>query len=400
MNGKMKSLLFAAGATFLAVALLQNPKESLSASLRGLDLWWTIVFPSLLPFFIISELLIAFGVVRFLGVLAEPVMRPLFNVPGNGSFVWAMGMASGYPAGAKLTARLRQEKQLTRVEAERLVSFTNASNPLFIIAAIAVGFFHDEKLGILLALSHYGGNFFVGLTMRFYRRHEPNSTKMTRNFSFKRALSQLHITRIKDRRPFGKILGDAVIHSLQTLLMVGGFIIIFSVISHLLYIMNITPMIAKGISYFLSIFGLSENLTLPLITGLFEITNGADLTSQTNADLLQQIIIVSFVLGFNGFSIQAQVASILAETDIRFMPYFVGRLLHGVFAVILVILLYKPIYLSQKEESLPYIPSGNTLEEESFWEMVGQVVQMIGPLFTMFSLLLGCLLLTKRLHRN
>ncbi len=92
-------------------------------------------------FFITAELLIGFGFVKFIGVLCEPIMRPLFNVPGVGSFAWAMGMASGYPTGAKIATRLREEKQLTRIQAERLVSFTNASSPLFIFGAVSVGFF-------------------------------------------------------------------------------------------------------------------------------------------------------------------------------------------------------------------------------------------------------------------
>ncbi|GAE91756.1 membrane protein [Gracilibacillus boraciitolerans JCM 21714] len=57
----------------------------MSASQRGLEVWASVVFPSLLPFFIVAELLIAFGgVVHFIGVLCEPIMRPLFNVPGVG----------------------------------------------------------------------------------------------------------------------------------------------------------------------------------------------------------------------------------------------------------------------------------------------------------------------------
>lgn len=105
-----------------------------------------IPFP--FAFFILSELLIGFGVVRFVGLLLEPFMRPVFRVPGVGGFVLAMGMASGNPAGAKLTSRLRQERQISRVEAERLASFTNSSNPLFIFGAVAVGF----SIILLLAL--------------------------------------------------------------------------------------------------------------------------------------------------------------------------------------------------------------------------------------------------------
>ncbi|NLN26195.1 MAG: sporulation integral membrane protein YlbJ, partial [Bacteroidetes bacterium] len=227
----------------LAASLMIYPKESFDSSLRGLQMWWEVVFPSLLPFFIVSELLIGFGVVTFIGVLLEPFMRPLFRVPGIGGFVWAMGLASGYPAGAKFTARMRQEKKLTRIEAERLVSFTNSSNPLFIFGAIAVGFFHNPSLGIILALSHYIGNTFVGLFMRFHGYHEEKKTvpyEKKHNNLLKEAFLALHEERLKDKRPIGKLLGDAVQSSVQTLQMVGGFIIIFSVLNKLLYLLDIT----------------------------------------------------------------------------------------------------------------------------------------------------------------
>lgn len=139
---KTGALAFAA--TILAFSLVLFPKEALEASGRGLDMWWNVVFPSLLPFFIVSELLIGFGVVSFIGVILEPLMRPLFRVPGLGGFVWAMGLASGNPAGAKLAVQMRQQKRITRIEGERLAGFTNSSNPLFIFGAIAVGFFFNQ----------------------------------------------------------------------------------------------------------------------------------------------------------------------------------------------------------------------------------------------------------------
>src|SRR5690554_1622336 len=106
----VKTLLLAGITAFIAFALLKYPGDASEASIRGLNLWWEIVFPTLLPFFIIAELLLSFGVVKFIGVLFEPIMRPIFNVPGVGSFAWAMGMASGYPTGAKITVHLREQK--------------------------------------------------------------------------------------------------------------------------------------------------------------------------------------------------------------------------------------------------------------------------------------------------
>ncbi|KPD01258.1 Sporulation integral membrane protein YlbJ [Geobacillus sp. BCO2] len=75
--------MLASAATLFAFSLICYPKQSLEASIRGLNMWWEVVFPSLLPFFIVSELLISFGVVSFLGVLLEPLMRPLFRVPAS-----------------------------------------------------------------------------------------------------------------------------------------------------------------------------------------------------------------------------------------------------------------------------------------------------------------------------
>lgn len=401
MKPKIKSLSLAGIVLFFAIALINYPAEVLSASERGLDMWWGTVFPSLLPFFITAELLIGFGVVRFIGVLFEPIMKPLFKVPGVGGFVWAMGMASGYPSGAKLTTRLRQENQLTKIEAERLVSFTNASNPLFIIGAIAVGFFHDEKLGILLAACHYIGNALVGVCMRFYGKNTRElSDKNARKLSLYKALQELHRTRLKEKRPFGKILGDAVINSVQTLLMIGGFIILFSVFTKLIYVIGIAEIFAAGLAVILKLIGIPTELALPMFSGLFEITLGGNLISQTNvSNLLPQAVVISFILAFNGLSVQAQVASIIAETDIRFAPYFFARILHGIFASILTIILFEPLYLDQKVINMQDIPVIAQIEREP-WLQALQYMDTIGPMITIGALATSTFILVGRLTRK
>lgn len=384
----------------MAAALISMPGESLEASTRGLDIWWKIVFPSLLPFFIVSELLIGFGVVRLIGILLEPLMRPLFKVPGVGGFAWSMGMASGFPAGARLTARLRQEKQLSRIEAERLVSFTNSSNPLFIFGAVSAGFFQNAALGIILALSHYLGNVVVGLTMRFYGRddHEGAERSVRRKFSVKEAFKGLHESRMADHRPLGKLLGDAVSSSIQSLLMIGGFIILFSVLNQVLYHLHITTVLSSGISSLLSFFQLPPKLSIPVIPGLFEITLGSQMTSElAEVSLFQQAVLVSFLLGFSGFSIQAQVASILAETDIRFKPFFFARILHGVAAAIITIFLFEPLFGRLSDgEATGAIPVFSQ-QTSSFWTEMMDILTKAGPLFTIICLLLYCLLYAKRL---
>lgn len=402
VKSKLKTVILATSITILAISLISFPQESVGASIRGLDMWWKIVFPSLLPFFIVSEMLIGFGVVKFVGVLLEPLMRPLFRVPGVGGFVWAMGMASGYPAGAKLTARLRQEEQLSKTEAERLVTFTNCSNPLFIFGAVSVGFFNNPKLGVILALAHYLGNLTVGIIMRFYGRDDSSSkeAKSKKLFDLRTALRELHQTRIKDNRPLGKLLGDAVMSSIQTLLMIGGFIILFSVINQLLSNLHIIEFLASIVEVFLRFIQLPDSFSIPLISGLFEITLGNKLTSEVqDSSLMFQAIIASMILAFSGFSVQAQVASILAETDINFKPFFIARIFHSMFAGVYTLLLWNPIY--EKLNTM----SGNTnaipvafFEEQSV--EILQIMKIIGPLLTILSLMLYILIYAKKTNKN
>ncbi|HWO74815.1 MAG TPA: sporulation integral membrane protein YlbJ [Bacillus sp. (in: firmicutes)] len=401
-RSKLKTLVLALSVTLMAISLIVFPEEAFEASIRGLNMWWEIVFPSLLPFFIISEMLIGLGVVKFIGVLLEPFMRPLFRVPGVGGFVWAMGMASGNPAGAKLSARLRQEKQITRIEAERLASFTNCSNPLFIFGAVSVGFFNNPRLGIILAAAHYLGNFFVGLVMRYHGRKEERGgyRKERRRVSIRKALRALHRTRISDKRPLGQILGDAVISSIQTLLMIGGFIILFSVVNKLLFHLHITSAISFVFNQLFSLFQLPKEMSIPFISGLFEITLGSQMMSQIQeSSVLQQAILVSFILAFAGFSIQAQVASIFAQTDIRFKPFFIARLLQGIFAALITIILWNPLYkgVVQKHpsESIPVYG-----ESQSVWNEMLLSLKQMGPLLTILALSLSCLILLGRIRKT
>ncbi|WP_328587713.1 sporulation integral membrane protein YlbJ [Alteribacter lacisalsi] len=391
---RVKTIVYGGTAAFLAAAFMIFPKDAYEASIRGLSMWWEVVFPSLLPFFILSELLIGFGVVTFIGVLLEPVMRPLFRVPGSGGFVWAVGMASGFPAGARMTARLRKDKKISRIQAERLVSFSNASNPVFILGAVAIGFFHDPRLGLLLAVCHYGGSFITGLAMRFYGS-EKNNADSAGTFSLKQAFRLMHRERIKDTRPLGKILGDAVQSAVSTLLMIGGFIILFSVLNQLLTVIHVSQLFAVVLTIILSIFHIPNELSPALISGMFEITIGSRLASSTDGvPLFYQVMAVSFILGFNGFSVQAQVASILAETDIRFKPFFAARILHGITAAVLSAFLFGPLYINRTAEAVS-VPGGGEEGTTLMTQLYGWIMQHGGAITFIFLALYLCLQISR-----
>jgi sporulation integral membrane protein YlbJ len=369
----LTTLFFAIFGFILAISLVIFPEASFAASLRGLKIWWDVVFPALLPFFITSEILLGLGLAHFMGVLLEPFMRPVFNIPGSGSFVWTMGFASGYPVSAKLTTRLRERKLISRAEGERLVSYTTTADPVFITGAVAVGFFHSVKVGIVLLVVHYAAAILVGLVMAFHNRKEPGTPHQTNGKEARlyQALRAMHRARIQDGRAFGKLMGDAVAASLQLQLMVGGFMIFFSVFLSLLMKLHIITFFSHLAGLCLSLAGYPAEASQAFVFGLFEVTLGAKQASELFSSDLAVFVIASgsAILAWGGLSVHAQVASILAETDIRYLPFLIGRTLHAVFSFFLTYTAGSYLYKRLQEyTTLAWAPNLDT-SRMSLWTL-------------------------------
>ncbi|MEC9487972.1 MAG: sporulation integral membrane protein YlbJ [Halanaerobium sp.] len=335
MELKSRTTLSALLAVAITVFIVIFPEPSFKAALNGLKIWWEIVFPALLPFFIMAELLMGLGVVPFMGTLLEPLMQPLFKVPGVGAFAMAMGLASGYPIGAKITGNLRRKELCSRVEGERLVSFTNTADPLFMVGAVAVGMFGNPRLGIVLALAHYISTLIVGVVLRFYRGGEEQEkfVKEKNNQGiFRLAFANMMSARKEDGRAFGELIGNAITDSINTLLLIGGFIMLFSVITQVISSLGLLSFLATVLGAPLHFFKISPEILCPFVSGFFEITNGTEAASRIAAPLLQQAMAASAIIAWSGLSVHAQVATMLNGTDLRLKPYIWARALHAVLA--------------------------------------------------------------------
>jgi len=106
-------------------------------------------------------------------------------------------------------------------------------------------------------------------------------------------------------------------------------------------------------------------------------------------------VATSFILAFGGFSVQAQVASILAEANIRFQPFFIARLMHGVFAALFTYLLWKPLYVQTASGEPDSIPTFLPIPPDNAWDEVWQLLQQYGPLVTLLFLCLYIWLTAK-----
>ncbi|NOU95805.1 sporulation integral membrane protein YlbJ [Paenibacillus sp. LMG 31456] len=335
--------------------MLFFPTESFHASLKGLSIWWEVLFPALFPFFVISEMMLGVGLVHFFGTLLDPMMRPVFRIPGIGGFVMAMGFAAGYPVAAKLTSQLWEQRLINREEGERLVAFTTSSDPIFLIGAVSLGFFHDASLAGILAAAHYGTAVLLGLLMRFHggksavMTPEPlpimqKGNKASRSILI-RAFDAMHTARMLDGRSLDEMLQQAVRTGLQLNLVVGGLVVFFSVVMEVMTSAHIMSIFYIGINSVLQLFNVPIELSKAVANGIFEVTLGAKAAGGAGAhiDLVFKTAIAAFVLSWAGLSVHAQIVSLLHHTNLRYLPFITARLLHGLMASTAVFILWEPM---------------------------------------------------------
>lgn len=380
---------------FLVVGIIIFPQESIKSAKEGLNIWVNVLIPSLLPFVIGANLIVDLKIVDLIGVIINPITKFVFNVSGKSALVFVISTVSGYPVGAKLAYDLRDKGQISSSEAQRLVSFCSTSGPLFIIGAVAVGMFNNPSLGYLMILCHYLGSISVGILFRNYGKEKLSKSNINIRTNFKNIIS----TRYSSNIGFFVMFGNAVVNGVNTLLAVGGFVIVFSVVFKILSLFNIISLLTTILSIPLSLFGVTKELCYAFIGGLFEITIGCSNISQVaSASLSIKASLSSFLIGFSGLSILAQCCNFLAKTDINTNLYILSKFLHGLFAAIFTFLLYPICETTALVSS--FGPTYNTLYNNKLLEFYLNNTRLIIPLLFLVYLIFKFVIPSTKISKN
>ena len=173
-----------------------------------------------------------------------------------------------------------------------------------------------------MLISHIISCFIVGYIFKNWKKK--NEIKIDY------ALFKSEETRILKLSDLGEILGDSIKNAISTILTIGGFVVLFSVIISIIETSGILEILCNTLYQ----IGIPIEFSKSLFSGLLELTNGIKLCStffSTNPTIC--ILLISFLLGFGGISIMLQVYSIIAKEEISIKPYFYGKFLQGIFSV-------------------------------------------------------------------
>lgn len=253
----------------------------------GLELWYESVLPSILPFMIITSLL-------------------LQQVKGKG--ICYLGLFCGLPVGANLINQQLATEQISLSSANALLCICNITSPMFISGYILNQTFQQQVPGWKFFLIIYLPLLLYWLLQfcknRFRNQLKKNNTSSKNTFMEASKPASITQTHHSDSgftsKPFEAILK----HSLQVILMVGVYIMLFCILIQ--FLLHYLP---------------SQALVPRLLTGTLEITNGIHLFMQLPISMQQKTALIAGLTSFGGICSILQTKSVLTNNGLSIIHY-------------------------------------------------------------------------------
>ncbi len=284
----------------LTYFILTQSAVSLHYAFHGFTLWYSKMIPSLLPFMILSGILVRMNLTEHFSRLLHPLLKRLFRCSANMSYGIIVGFLCGFPMGARVTADLLKAGKITSREAAYLLSFCNNIGPVYFCTFVIPLLGIKQPFPYLLGM--YGLPLLYGMVLRrTFFKQLPTNTPTTENIS---------------NPPFSLLtaVDEAIKAALQSILMLCGYMILFN-------LLNILPhFLLPDLHIFLA----------PVL----EITGGLSM-------LGTQLTFYSLcLLPFGGLSCIAQTNSMISGTGLSIKSYTLHKLALTAITILYYLLLH------------------------------------------------------------
>jgi len=281
----------------ILIWFLADAESVRAAAGEALHLCARSVIPAMFPFLVVTRLLLSLGFGQWLSPCLSGLMTPLFRLPGSAGSALVLGLVGGYPIGASTATQLYRQGSLTREEAERLLTFCNNSNPVFLISVLGAGIFGSVRTGVWLWLIHILSALLTGLLLRDTGTKHPRRPPPPLSAEPPASFSSAFV---------GAVRGAA-----EGMLSICAFVVLFYVLA--------APLKQAG-------GGLS-----PLLVGFLELFS---MTPLLTPDRLG-FVTAAAISGWGGLSVLCQTAAVLEGSGLRLRPCVLGKLVQGLLSAAL-----------------------------------------------------------------
>jgi hypothetical protein len=304
--------------------MMTHPEKTFQASMSGLHLWWTFVFPVMLPIWMIGHFCFNLCEVSVFPHFMKQIKHYALKKRLLFIWVWLHVICIHHIAGVQKIQQLRKAQILSQSEAEHWIANSYVCNPIWIMTVVGICFLQNLRLGWFLGVTHYLSVFITLFIILIY-------TKISNKFVTSNKMEQekfdaLYLSE-HERLPLdiGSYLKEAMISTLHMLFTSAGYILSFSVLVQMIAPLN-----------WLSIQVLSGILDIHIATYSFSQTD--------DSSLVFMLAAMSACLAWGGISHHIQIKAEFSPIQIRYLIFFVTRILHAIIAYVLTLSLWRPWY--------------------------------------------------------
>lgn len=290
---------------FLLLCFFLFPDISFLGAGNGVLLWIRIVIPSLFPFLLISTCLLHLNLISCLTPVLSPFFCKIFGCSKNGCYPILIGLLSGYPMGAKTCADLVKKGEITKEEGQYLLGFINNASPMFITGYLTCQCLQLPSYRYIFYLMILCSSYMVCLLHRcFFPQKKISRIENTTKFCNEK-ISSFSISRALD---------CSITDSFQTIVKIGGYIILFSLLGEF----------ALSLPEELGIFRY-------VIICCLEITSAVNQIALSDFPFQLKIILALSTTAMGGISGIFQTHSVIANSGLSIKKYCITKLLQTLF---------------------------------------------------------------------
>lgn len=294
----------------VCIIILLNPNVYVKACLNGISVWAIKIFPVMFPFFVFSRAIISNSSNK--ASLLDKYFNKLYRTNTGSLKTFLLSCLAGYPMGAKLICLQYNEKLIDSKQAKKMLSFCSVSGPMFMVGTVGISILGSYSAGLIILISNIIACLINGLIFRG-DKPKPETAYIP----------------LYNKTPLGEQISD----SLNSILLVGAYIVLSFLLIEILKNLNIINTMSSAICCVFNI-NAYHDVVSGIICGMLEITRGIIELNASSSSLLAKTIIASGLIGFGGFSIFLQTNHFIEKLGIQKGFVFLQKLSQGVLALI------------------------------------------------------------------
>ena len=293
---------------FSLALLLRRADVATACMQNGLSLCARAIIPSLFPFLVLSELLVASGAGEW---IVSPIASPLGHILGlsrAGCCAVVLGLVCGFPTGARCAILAYEQGKIEKHDCERALACSAMPSSAFLIGTVGTILWGNQRFGICLYITTAFSAILSGFLLYVLQKQRQKDKKT------QSATSRLRIC--FDRKMFTSAIRNAT----KNTLLICAYVVFFSTLT-------------GAVGLILARFSAGEK-TNAILGALLELSGGVSAAAEL-ADRRFAMLLTSAAVGWSGISVHCQMLSLCDGKDISLRPYLAAKLMQAVGCVAL-----------------------------------------------------------------